>query len=481
MDKPKPTTGFTNQIHSEAPLGNDTSKLVWMQAWGQCSCPSPWSRQGKIKSIFHSSQSQVTSITGRFMWIEFKFQVFHHQVILANLWQFQIKDSPALGSRELTSAAVATQPWKMLNAKAEITATSEKNAPRLKFSTNLVEPCQVLPCFGNGQGERTDSAMSFPHVIHTIKPQPCPHRALSTTHPSDPWGSPAQSARSQQISTSQCNDLQKHCHSTVIATSQKQFPEMKAKWHASGPGFSLHINIISTPSFAIFFWNTSRSELLGAKEHIRNRSTRSTRTSTRRTCGHQKTRPRRSSQKIVVQYKVFLAAPPNWPTLVLLESTLAFRNLRWIDGKCRKKKAGNSSNSSTQFSPSYAPLWGSCPGEFFSKRSTSKLQGRNSCPVIWAEVTSSIIMIVIPLMHNWKQKMKKNWEFAICIFLQFVFFAKNLLTKLNGTFASLATKRRNTQSIACEKSAQESVLHWVEHCKWRSAKWRSSYVNILCH
>ena len=153
MDKPKPTTGFTNQIHSEPPLGNDTSKLVWMQAWGQCSCPSPWSRQGKIKSIFHSSQSQVTSITGRFMWIEFKFQVFHHQVILANLRQFQSKDSPALGSRELTSAAVATQPWKMLNAKAEITATSEKNPPRLKFSTVLYQPCQVLPCFGNGQGE----------------------------------------------------------------------------------------------------------------------------------------------------------------------------------------------------------------------------------------------------------------------------------------------------------------------------------------
>lgn len=238
-----------------------------------------------------------------------------------------------------------------------------------------------------------------------------------------------------------------------------------------------HIN----SKFCFFFWNTSRSELLGAKEHIRNRSTRSTRTSTRRTCGHQKTRPRRSSQKIVVQYKVFLAAPPNWPTLVLLESTLAFRNLRWIDGKCRKKKAGNSSNSSTQFSPSYAPLWGSCPGEFFSKRSTSKLQGRNSCPVIWAEVTSSIIMIVIPLMHNWKQKMKKKLRVCNLHFLAICFFAKNLLTKLNGTFASLATKRRNTQSIACEKSAQESVLHWVEHCKWRSAKWRSSYVNILCH
>lgn len=98
----------------------------------------------------------------------------------------------------------------------------------------------------------------------------------------------------------------------------------------------------------------------------------------------------------------------------------------------------------------------------------------------WAEVTSSIIMIVIPLMHNWKQKMKKtdSLQFAFsCI----CFFAKNLLTQLNGTFASLATKRKNTQSIACEKSAQESVLHWVEHCKWRSAKWRSSYVNILCH
>lgn len=112
MDKPKPTTGFTvyksnsfrgafGERHFE--VGMDASMRAMFVPVSMIS-----TEQNQKHFSFFTKPSYINELAWNC--IEFKFQVLHHQVILANLRQFQSKDSPALGSRELTSAAVATQP-----------------------------------------------------------------------------------------------------------------------------------------------------------------------------------------------------------------------------------------------------------------------------------------------------------------------------------------------------------------------------------
>lgn len=189
MDKPKPTTGFTNQIHSEAPLGNDTSKLVWMQAWGQCSCPSPWSRQGKIKSIFHSSQSQVTSITGRFMWIELSSKCFIIKLYL------QIYDSSKsktarpweAGSSRLQQLRHSPERCWMLKLKLQqLPKKTHEGSSSLPTLSNLVKFYHALGMAREREQTQqclfhmwfTPSSLSHAHIAHFQQHIHLTHEAL---------------------------------------------------------------------------------------------------------------------------------------------------------------------------------------------------------------------------------------------------------------------------------------------------------------